>query len=99
MCHTILLMQMNPRAESRIFFEYETIEDCMNSICRIYVKSQQCCDEEDCGIDILELYNFLDDFKDIVCLVQAKESNTYVPHNKKWIKEELYKLLVPRECV
>lgn len=89
---------MNPCAESRIFFEYETIEECISSICRIYVRSLERCDEEDCGINILQLYNFLDDFKDIVCLVHGKESNTYEPHNKEWIKEQLYKLLVLREC-
>lgn len=94
MCHTILLMQMNSCAESRIYFEYETIDECISSICSIYQRSLQ-----RCGINIIQLYNFINDFKDIVCLVHRKESNSYEPHNKEWIKEQLYKLLVLRECI
>lgn len=96
MCHTILLLQWDQFAESRIFMQFETPVDCINSICRIYEESMQLrnADEEIVQIDMLEMYNFLDGLNDIVCLVHSKESNTYEPHTKNWIKEQLYKQLV-----
>ncbi|KAH8403294.1 hypothetical protein KR222_009976 [Zaprionus bogoriensis] len=101
MGHTILLMQLEPFPESRIFFDYETISDCLGSICRIYEKSISIEDSHQDieNYDILQLYNFIDGLHDCVCLVHQDNSNTYEPHPRNWIKEQLYKQLILHEYI
>lgn len=101
MAHTILLMQWDQVPESRVFFEYESPGECINSICRIFEGSVRLTDDdvENLEVYIVQLYEFLDGLKDIVCLVYRKENNSYEPHNTDWIKEQLYKQLVLKEYI
>lgn len=43
--------------------------------------------------DISELFKFVDNLYDLSCLVQQPTTNTYVPHNKEWLKEKIYGML------
>lgn len=91
MCHTILLMQPIAYWGSRTYLEYESIDDCMESVCRIFEGYMRC---QHLNVEssnyILELFNFLDGLQDITCIVYQEASQTYAPHNKVWIKEQLF---------
>ena len=43
--------------------------------------------------DISELYEFIDQISDLSCLVFQKQTGEYKPHNKEWIKQEIFQLL------
>jgi hypothetical protein len=43
--------------------------------------------------DISNLFDFIDQLTDLSCLVLDKNTVTYSPHNKDWIKEKIYILL------
>jgi len=43
--------------------------------------------------DISELFQFIDQITDLSCLVLQKQTGQYKPHNKEWIKQEIFQLL------
>ena len=43
--------------------------------------------------DISDLYNYIDNLCDLCCLVFQPQSNSYVPHNKEWIKARIFEHL------
>ena len=43
--------------------------------------------------DISELFEFIDQISDLSCLVFQKPTGQYKPHNKEWIKQEIFQLL------
>ncbi len=43
--------------------------------------------------DISELFEFIDQISDLSCLVFQKQTGQYKPHNKEWIKQEIFQLL------
>jgi hypothetical protein len=43
--------------------------------------------------DISELFEFVDQIADLSCLVFQKQTGQYKPHNKEWIKQEIFQLL------
>ena len=40
-----------------------------------------------------QLFDFIDELADLSCLVYQKNSQTYLPYNKDWVKEKIYILL------
>ena len=43
--------------------------------------------------DYFQLFDFIDELADLSCLVYQKNSQTYLPYNKDWVKEKIYILL------
>ena len=43
--------------------------------------------------DISELFEFIDQISDLSCLVFQKPTGQYKPHNKEWVKQEIFQLL------
>lgn len=42
--------------------------------------------------DISQLFDFIDELTDLSCLV-CTSNKVYAPHNKEWIKEQIYIML------
>uniref|UniRef100_D3TNV4 Enhancer of rudimentary homolog n=1 Tax=Glossina morsitans morsitans TaxID=37546 RepID=D3TNV4_GLOMM len=95
MSHTILLVQPGNRPETRTYSDYESVNECMEGVCRIYEEHLKRINANTPTItyDISQLFDFLDQLADISCLVYQKSTNTYAPYNKEWIKEKIYVLL------
>ena len=93
--HTILLVQPTPRPESRTWSDYETIGECMEGICKIFEEHLKKQNPTSASItyDVSQLFEFIDRLADLSCLVFNKTSSNYAPHNKDWIKEQIYILL------
>ncbi|XP_033639657.1 enhancer of rudimentary homolog isoform X2 [Asterias rubens] len=94
MAHTILLIQPGP-AETRTYSDYDSVKDCMEGVCKIYEEHLKRCNPNSPSItyDIGHLFQFIDDLKDLSCLVLDKKTMTYLPCNKDWVKEKIYVLL------
>ncbi len=95
MAHTILLVQPTQRPESRTWSDYESINECMEGICKIFEEhlKKQNPHSPSITYDVSQLFDFIDRLADLSCLVYQKNSSTYAPHNKDWIKEQIYVLL------
>ncbi|CAK9305047.1 unnamed protein product [Gordionus sp. m RMFG-2023] len=95
MSHSILLIQPTKSLESRTYTDYETINECMEGICKIFEEHLKRKNPYSVSItyDINQLFEFVDNLADMSCLIFQKSTNTYAPFNKEWIKEKVYALL------
>jgi len=95
MSHSILLIQPSSSPESRTYSDYESVNDCLEGVCRIYEEHLKRRNPQVAQItyDISQLFDFVDQLRDLSVLVYQKSSNTYAPYNKEWIKEKIYILL------
>lgn len=95
MSHTILLVQASAKPESRTYSDYETVNDCLDGICKMYEEHLKRLNPNSPSItyDISNLFDFIDQLTDLSCLVLDKNTVAYSPHNKEWIKEKIYILL------
>ncbi|KAK2160277.1 hypothetical protein LSH36_137g07063 [Paralvinella palmiformis] len=95
MSHTILLVQPGKRPEARTYSDYESVNECLEGVCKIYEEYLKRTNPNSPSItyDISQLFDFIDQMADLSCLVYEKTSGKYVPHNKDWIKEKIYILL------
>lgn len=95
MAHTILLVQANSQMETRTYSDFESVNECMEGVCKIFEEHLKRKNPNTPTItyDISQLFDFLDQLVDISCLVYQKSTNTYAPYNKEWIKEKIYILL------
>lgn len=95
MSHTILLVQPGRKQESRTYSDYESVNECLEGVCKIYEEFLKRMNPNSPSItyDISQLFDFVDQLADLSCLVFQKSSGTYTPHNKEWIKEKIYELL------
>nr|CAD7401897.1 unnamed protein product [Timema poppensis] len=95
MSHTIMLIQSGNKPETRTYSDYESVNECMEGVCKIYEEhlKQQNPNTPSITYDISQLFDFIDQVADLSCLVYQKSTNTYAPYNKDWIKEKIYVLL------
>ncbi|CAA9999149.1 unnamed protein product [Nesidiocoris tenuis] len=93
--HTIMLIQPGPKPETRTYSDYESVNECMEGVCRIYEEhlKRQNPNTPAITYDVSQLFDFIDQLSDLSCLVYQKGTNTYAPYNKDWIKEKIYVLL------
>lgn len=94
MPHTILLIQPG-KPETRTYSDYESINEAMEGICILYEEhlKKQNPNTPSITYDISQLFDFIDQLKDLSCLVYKNETNSYSPFSKDWIKEKIYILL------
>uniref|UniRef100_A0A1B0FLL3 Enhancer of rudimentary homolog n=1 Tax=Glossina morsitans morsitans TaxID=37546 RepID=A0A1B0FLL3_GLOMM len=95
MSHIILLVQPDNRPETRTYSDYESVNECMEGVRRIYEEHLKRINPYTPTItyDVTQLFDFLDQLADINCLVYQKSTKTYAPYSKEWIKEKSYILL------
>ncbi|ETE72517.1 Enhancer of rudimentary-like protein [Ophiophagus hannah] len=105
MSHTILLVQPTKRPEGRTYADYESVNECMEGVCKMYEEHLKRMNPNSPSItyDISQLFDFIDDLADLSCLVYSSsvdiwtsyraDTQTYQPYNKDWIKEKIYVLL------
>ncbi|XP_055965124.1 enhancer of rudimentary homolog [Sorex fumeus] len=93
--HIILLVQSNKRPEGRTYADYESVNECMEGVCKMYEEHLKRMNPNSPSItyDISQLFDFTDDLADLSCLVYRVYTQTYQPYNKDWIKEKIYVLL------
>jgi len=95
MSHTILLMQPGAKPETRTYSDFESVNECMEGVCKIYEEhlKRQNPHTPSITYDISQLFDFIDQLADLSCLVYQKSTSTYAPYTKEWIKEKIYILL------
>ena len=94
MSHTIVLIQPG-KPETRTYSDFESVGEAMEGICHIFEEHLKQSNPHSASItyDISQLYDFIDDLNDISCLVFQRNSSTYAPFSRDWIKEQIFVLL------
>uniref|UniRef100_A0A0M3I1S9 Enhancer of rudimentary homolog n=2 Tax=Ascaris TaxID=6251 RepID=A0A0M3I1S9_ASCLU len=92
MSHTVLLIQTSPLPQSRSWIDYETLDECLDDICEIFElhRKNQNRHLRSVPYDVSQLFEFIDRLADLSCFVWHAASGMYAPHNKQWIKEQIY---------
>ncbi|XP_050079188.1 enhancer of rudimentary homolog [Anopheles maculipalpis] len=95
MSHTILLLQPSSDPSTRTYSDYESVGQCMEGVCKIYeeILKRRNTNALTITYDISQLFDFIDQFSDFCCLVFQPMTNTYEPHTKQWVKENIYQYL------
>ncbi|XP_018420593.1 PREDICTED: enhancer of rudimentary homolog isoform X2 [Nanorana parkeri] len=73
MSHTILLVQPTKRPEGRTYADYESVNECMEGVCKMYEEHLKRMNPNSPSItyDISQLFDFIDDLADLSCLVHS----------------------------
>ncbi|KAL3270512.1 hypothetical protein HHI36_021052 [Cryptolaemus montrouzieri] len=71
MAHTILLVQPDVNPETRTYSDYESVNECMEGVCKIYEEHLKKRNPNTPTItyDISQLFDFVDQLSDLSCLV------------------------------
>nr|ABV22423.1 rudimentary enhancer [Oxyrrhis marina] len=93
--HTIVLVQFSQNKNSRSYIDYESISQALDGICQLYEQGLKVMNPslKNITYDISDLYNYVDNLGDLCCLVYNAQSNSYIPHNKEWIKARVFEHL------
>ena len=77
--HTILLEQPTKRPEGRTWADYESVNECMEGVCKMYEEHLKRMNPNSPSItyDISQLFDFIDDLADLSCLVYRADTQTY----------------------
>ncbi|XP_030557142.1 enhancer of rudimentary homolog [Drosophila novamexicana] len=92
MSRTILLVHPKKNPRTRTYTEYSSTQQCLDAVCKIYEEhlKRSMPQLPTITYDIIQLFDFIDSFVDISCLVHEKSTGGYVPHSKEWIKDKIY---------
>jgi len=93
--HTILLIQPTRNKTSRQYDDFETVSQAMDGICKLFESrlTSQNPNQRNITYDINQLFAFIDGLADLAALVMDPSTSSYVPHNKDWVKNRIYKHL------
>ncbi|KAI8323554.1 enhancer of rudimentary, partial [Martensiomyces pterosporus] len=90
--HTILLLQRSSAKESRTYDDFETVEEALESIIRMYEARLKtlCPAALHVNYSLDDLNRFIDQHKECCMLVLDPDTNTYTSHDLAWIKSSIH---------
>jgi len=99
--HTLVLLQGSAKVTSKQYSEYDSIDDAMDGICSLYEyqlsrdpsAASQPQHLQHIQYDISDLFAFIDRLPDLAVLVYSHTLRAYEPHDKQWIKSQVYEHL------
>ncbi|XP_023031777.1 protein enhancer of rudimentary-like [Drosophila willistoni] len=95
-CHTILLVRPDSSTEDNYTYcDFKSLKECLETLCYVYEEHLRRHHGSKGSIvySLEELYEFVESFLELNCLVKDKEGDNYIPHNIDWIKEQLFQML------
>mmetsp|Transcript_249 Transcript_249/g.873 ORF Transcript_249/g.873 Transcript_249/m.873 type:complete len:165 (-) Transcript_249:19-513(-) len=97
--HTIILVQYGSAEHSKTWLVVDGVGKAMDFLCQSYeqtIKVQHESKDIECPggearYTLAQLWDFIDELFDIVCLVYVR--GQYTPHNREWVKRQLFEHL------
>jgi hypothetical protein len=89
--HTILLIQHTADKKSRTYYDYNSFSDAMGGVCRLFETQlkENNPTARNITYDVKDLFTFIDNLPDLGILVLQKQTQSYAPHDKDWIKTKV----------
>ena len=90
--HTMVLVQFTPDENSRMFLDFDTLQEALDGICQIYEQKLKFSNEnaQQISYDLADLIGYVDKLRDLSCMVYNDVQKVYIPHGKDWIKSKIY---------
>mmetsp|Transcript_22351 Transcript_22351/g.63492 ORF Transcript_22351/g.63492 Transcript_22351/m.63492 type:complete len:107 (-) Transcript_22351:117-437(-) len=90
--HTIVLVQYGEARESRTYVDFEDVPAALDGVCQLYEQNLKVSHPtlKSISYDVSDLFGFIDRLGDLCCLVFSPPSNSYIPHNREWIKAQAF---------
>ncbi|EGF79229.1 hypothetical protein BATDEDRAFT_89895 [Batrachochytrium dendrobatidis JAM81] len=91
--HTILLLQAE--TTQRVWADFSTVEQAMEELISYFEHSlkEKAPNKLTLKYQIADFNRYIDTTPDIGCLVFDHETKSYVPHDKTWIKKQVFTML------
>ncbi|KAG2387379.1 hypothetical protein C9374_001711 [Naegleria lovaniensis] len=88
--HSILLVQFEKSAQSRTYFDYESVSEMADGVCKLFERSLKKINSSKSKVQysVADLHDWIDRLTDITCL--TFKDSAYVPHDRDWIKKTVY---------
>ena len=88
----MLLIQNKTDLDSKRYQEFQALDKFFDYLLKVFEdklrgKLQK---NENFTYDLGDLYEYLDELPEIICLIYSEEFRNYTPHDKNWIKSKLY---------
>eukprot|EP00756_Hemistasia_phaeocysticola_P026655 Hpha_TRINITY_DN16076_c0_g6::TRINITY_DN16076_c0_g6_i1::g.119087::m.119087 len=95
MSHTIVLCQTSKAKSSRIYSDFETLNDALDGVCQMYETrlKQQNPVKKHLEYDIGDLLKFVDSLTDLSLLVFDNATKLYRPYGRDWVKNKVFQHL------
>eukprot|EP00933_Yihiella_yeosuensis_P034546 TRINITY_DN2801_c1_g1_i1.p1 TRINITY_DN2801_c1_g1~~TRINITY_DN2801_c1_g1_i1.p1 ORF type:complete len:126 (+),score=13.48 TRINITY_DN2801_c1_g1_i1:57-380(+) len=90
--HTIVLVQFDESKDTRSYIDYQSVTEALDGVCQLYEQSLKAMnpDLRSASYDVTDLFSFIDNLGDLCCLVFHPVNNSYVPHNREWLKARVF---------
>lgn len=85
--HTVVLMQANKTEKTRIWSDYETLDDALLDIINMF-EDHRNNSSKSLSYSATELEGFIEGLTEVVCMVHDGKDK-YIPHDKKWVREKV----------
>eukprot|EP00331_Platyophrya_macrostoma_P030015 CAMPEP_0176433162 /NCGR_PEP_ID=MMETSP0127-20121128/15841_1 /TAXON_ID=938130 /ORGANISM="Platyophrya macrostoma, Strain WH" /LENGTH=109 /DNA_ID=CAMNT_0017815503 /DNA_START=33 /DNA_END=362 /DNA_ORIENTATION=- len=94
--HCIILIQRDPKLETRTFTDHESVADAMRSLIGVFedhLRHKRANAKGGIDYDSRELLAYLDSFHDLSLLAFDRQTKAYQPYDRMWIKNAIYQQL------
>jgi len=90
-----VLVQFTADKKTRQYDDFQTVAQAMDGICKLFEQrlKQMNPNTRNINYDVKDLYDYVDNLGDLAALVLDPQTNSYVPRNKEWIKQRVFKHL------
>eukprot|EP00658_Telonema_sp_P-2_P014546 TRINITY_DN15531_c0_g1_i1.p2 TRINITY_DN15531_c0_g1~~TRINITY_DN15531_c0_g1_i1.p2 ORF type:complete len:105 (-),score=21.63 TRINITY_DN15531_c0_g1_i1:344-658(-) len=90
--HTIVLRQSTNKKNTRTYEDYPTETAAFEGICKTFEGELKRLNPQvrQINYDISDLYRYIDGLGDLACMTFNRESASYVPHDREWIKNKIF---------
>jgi hypothetical protein len=91
----LLLVQHKNDVETRRYQEFAKLDMCLDYVLKIFEDKLRThySEKDNFTYDLSELYEYLDELPQIICMIFSEDTRNYTPHDKNWIKSKLYQHL------
>mmetsp|Transcript_31075 Transcript_31075/g.75781 ORF Transcript_31075/g.75781 Transcript_31075/m.75781 type:complete len:105 (-) Transcript_31075:300-614(-) len=96
MAHTIILLKLDKDSKTQnIWEQFDSPSAACDGVCQIFERKLKADNpgQRKITYDISDLFGFIDEIQDLACMVLDMETHTYIPHDKKWMKKQVYRHL------
>ena len=91
----LMLIQHKTDTDSRRYQDFPELDKFLDHILKIFEDAlrNRLQEKDNFTYDLSDLYEYLDELPQIMCLIYSEECRNYTPHDKNWIKSKLYSYL------
>ncbi|KAH8740308.1 hypothetical protein FG386_001583 [Cryptosporidium ryanae] len=90
--HTLLLIQYSNDISTRSYMDYDSVTQAVDGLCQIYEQSIKCAfsNLKEVTYSVDDLIKYVNSLYDICMLTRDGSNKRYIPHDRKWIVDQIF---------